>query len=127
MKKPATHDPKKATKTTKTTTARATPAAPPRHVRRSRPDDADAFFPDPSGGPARATDPIATELAEEYVQSVTSAEESAADRLDAEQADEEGGPFVVSPASREFADGPDPSNPSDAEAEPLPSPMRGAR
>ena len=118
MKKPATHDPKKAPRT---------PAAPPPHVRRSRPDSGDAFFPDPSGGPARATDPFAQELAEEYVQSVTSAEEAAPDLLDEEQTEEEGGPFVVTPASKEFADGLDPSNPRDAEAEPLPSPMRGSR
>jgi hypothetical protein len=104
-----------------------TPAAE-RARRRDRPDRGDAFIPDPSGGgPARAHDPLAEELAEEYLQSATTGEEAAPERLDATVAEEEGGPFVVSPASNEFAEDADLSNPPDAEAEPLPSPMRGVR
>jgi hypothetical protein len=104
-----------------------TPAAEKSH-RRERPDGGDAFIPDPStAGRARANDPLAEQLAEEYLQSATTGEEAAPDAFDQTVDEEEGGPFVVSPASNEFADGEDLSNPRDAEAEPLPSPMRGVR
>lgn len=116
---------KKSTPRTVTTATAAGIA--PRPGRRERSDDGNAFFPDPGDGPARARDPLAQELAEEYLQSVTTGEESAPDRLDASVAEDDGGPFVVTPASREFAEGEDGSNPRDAEAEPLPSPMRGVR
>lgn len=112
----------------KTANVTSRSSASERVHRRDRPDSGDAFIPDPSsGGPARAHDPLAEELAEEYLQSATTGEEAAPDRLDAPVAEEEGGPFVVSPASNEFAEGEDLSNPRDAEAEPLPSPMRGVR
>ena len=101
-------------------------AAPPM-AKRGRPDGADAFFPDPGSGPAHSPEPLSQELAEEYLQSATMAEEATPDILDSTLSEEEGGPFVISPASREFAQGEDASNPVEAEAEPLPSPMRGAR
>jgi hypothetical protein len=99
-----------------------------RGYRRDRPDNGEAFIPDPSVvGRARAHDPLAEELAEEFLESATTANEVTADRMDEPVAEEEGGPFVVSPASNEYADDVDLANPADAEAEPLPSPMRGVR
>jgi hypothetical protein len=94
---------------------------------RERPDSGDAFFPDPGDGPARTKEPLAQELAEEYLETATSGEETGTELRDAAMDEEEGGPFVVSPASREFAEDTDSSNPRDAEPEPLPSPMRGIR
>ncbi len=101
------------------------PPSPP--ARRGRSDGGDAFFPDPGSGPAHTKDALAQELAEEFLESATAAEEIASERHEEEVAEEEGGPFVISPASREFAKGLDESNPKEAEAEPLPSPMRGVR
>lgn len=94
---------------------------------RRRSDGGDAFFPDPGEGPARTVDPLAQELAEEFLESATTAEAIGPARRDEQVAEEEGGPFVISKGSREFASGVDASNPEDAEPEPLPSPMRGVR
>jgi hypothetical protein len=91
----------------------------------SRPDDGEAFLPDPEqGGPARADDDLAEELAEEFVRSATSAEEAAADARDELLPEELGGPFVEVPASDEFDRKPDASNPTDAEREPFPRAIR---
>jgi hypothetical protein len=96
----------------------------PRRARARRSDDADAFLPDPEGGPARSNDDLAQELAEEFLMSATSGEYVSEDAFDQEVPEESGGPFVVHPASFEFADGVDASNPLDASREALPSPMR---
>lgn len=96
-----------------------------RRVRRRREDHADAFFPDPDGGPARATDDLAEELAEEFLKSATSGEYVGEDELDQEVPEESGGPFVIHPARYEFALDVDDSNPVDGSREALPSPMRG--
>ena len=94
----------------------------PQTVRASRrPDHADAFFPDPEGGPAHAPDDLAEELAEEFLSSATSGEEAANDGHEQVVPEENGGPFVPSSGAAEFADGTDESNPTDAEAEPFPT------
>jgi hypothetical protein len=95
-----------------------------RRPRTRRADDADAFLPDPDGGPARAPDDLAQELAEEFLLSATSGEYVGEDLLDQEVPEESGGPFVVHPAHYEFGRDVDASNPLDASREALPSPMR---
>jgi hypothetical protein len=91
----------------------------PKH---ERPDSGDAFLPDPGTGPARVEDDLAEELAEEFLTSATSAEESLPDALEGEVPEEVGGPFVPSSAKQEFAEGIDESNPRGARKEPFPTP-----
>jgi hypothetical protein len=95
-----------------------------RHVRSRRDDHADAFLPDPDGGPARTSDDLAEELAEEFLKSATSGAYVGEDELDQEVPEESGGPFVIHPARYEFARDVDDSNPIDGSREALPSPMR---
>lgn len=92
--------------------------------RSRREDDADAFLPDPDGGPARVNDDLAEELAEEFLKAATSGEYVGEDELDQEVPEESGGPFVIHPAHFEFAQDVDDSNPIDGSREALPSPMR---
>ena len=94
-------------------------------VRRDRSDDANAFMPDPEGGPARIPDDLAESLAEEFLSSATSGETAREDLQDEVVPEELGGPFVESTAEQEFASGTDASNPEDAEREPLPRPGGG--
>ena len=93
--------------------------------RSRRPDDADAFLPDPDGGPAHVKDDLAQELAEEFLMAATSGEYVSEDEMDQEVPEESGGPFVISSSRAEFASGTDDSNPVDAKREAVPSPMRG--
>ncbi len=95
-----------------------------RRPRSRRDDHADAFVPDPDGGPARTGDDLAQELAEEFLKSATSGEYVGEDELDQEVPEESGGPFVIHSARHEFARDIDASNPVDASREALPSPMR---
>lgn len=97
----------------------------PARKREPRSDDGEAFVPDPHGGPARTRDALAEELAEEYLESATSAEEVGEDVRDELVPEELGGPFVVDRASMEFARDVDPANPPDATKEPFPTAMRG--
>lgn len=53
-------------------TTKLHPSSPNIHPRQ---DGADAFIPDPAGGPAHIKDDFAQELAEEYVGAATSGEE----------------------------------------------------
>jgi hypothetical protein len=98
--------------------------ARPHHHR--RPDDGDAFFPDPSGGPAKVSDDLAEELAEVYVASATSAEDQGEERHEQQVEEEIGGPFVPSTAGREFADKADASNPKGSRREAFPTTNRGS-
>ena len=95
-----------------------------RHVRSRRDDHADAFLPDPDGGPARTSDDLAEELAEGFLKAATSGEYVGEDDLDQEVPEESGGPFVIHPARYEFGRDVDDSNPADGSREALPSPMR---
>jgi hypothetical protein len=67
------------------------------------------------------TDSLAEELAEEAVIAMTSGQDDLTDERDAPVEEERGGPFVVSSASAEFAEGTDDSNISDATREPFPT------
>ncbi len=92
---------------------------PPVHAK-TRPDDGNAFFPDPGQGPARVKDDLAEELAEEFVESATSGEEGGEESLNADVPEDSGGPFVQTTGGTEFADGTDASNPEEATREPFP-------
>jgi hypothetical protein len=93
------------------------------HLRRE--DRADAFIPDPADGPAVTDDDLAQTLAQEYLRSATSGEDTIEDAFDEVVPEEIGGPFVETSASDEFASGTDASNPADAEREPLPRAVGG--
>jgi hypothetical protein len=80
------------------------------------PDDGVAFL----GGP-RASDDLAESLGEQFVETATTGEDEGEEFLAQEVPEEVGGPFVPSTAGREFADGPDPSNPPGAKREPFPT------
>ena len=94
---------------------------------RRRPDDGEAFLPDPGSGPIRARDELAELVAEEFLQSATSAEESSEDVRDEIVAEELGGPFLEDRASMELARDVDESNPRDATREPFPTAMRAPK
>lgn len=91
-------------------------------------DDGHAFLPDPTEGePAHSPEEISETLAEEYLQSATSAEEASEDRRDEFATEEVGGPFVPVSSNEEFADDEDAMNPRDATKEPFPTAIRVPR
>jgi hypothetical protein len=90
-----------------------------------RSDDADAFIRDPEGGPIEVDGSVDEEMVEEFMRTVTSGQESAEDVRNQRFAEDNGGPFVISTAGQELAEGVDESNPEDAYREAQPSPMRG--
>lgn len=93
--------------------------------RAARSDDANAFIPDPEDGRAVIPDDLAETLAEEFVRSATTGEDTGDEALDVVVPEELGGPFVETSASEEFALGTDGSNPEDATSEPLPRAVGG--
>jgi hypothetical protein len=101
------------------------PRQPPAAFARHRSDDADAFFPDPGGGPARAPDALAEQIAEDYVQAATTGEDQSEKLMDAAVPEEIGGPFIETAAADELATTIDGTNPIDAVAEPLPRAVAG--
>ena len=90
-----------------------------------RSDDADAFLPDPDGGPARAPEELAENLAEEFVEAATSGQDRDEEVLDASFPEEMGGPFIETGPGEELGGSVDDMNPPDAEREPLPRPVAG--
>lgn len=88
-----------------------------RRVRQSWPqkDDGLAFV---SG--FRTAEPFAEELGEAFLESATSGEDSEPERRERILTEEEGGPFVRTRASQEFAYDFDESNIAEATREPLP-------
>src|SRR4051812_21092277 len=88
---------------------------------RPRTDDANAFMPDPEGGPAHIPDDLAENLAEGFVDAVTGGDGGD----DAAVTEEIGGPSIFTSAADEFAHDIDAANPADAEREPLPRPGAG--
>jgi hypothetical protein len=96
--------------------------------RTGRPDDADAFLPDPSrGGRARTDDALAECLAEEFLSSATSAEEVNEEVRDAVLPEEFGGPFIEVRAATEYcreSDETDGDAGTKAAREPFPRAMR---
>jgi hypothetical protein len=98
---------------------------PDRRPARERPDDANAFLPDPDGGPARSPEDLSETLAEEFVHAATSGEDRDEEMLDATVPEEIGGPFIETSAEEELAGSVDDLNPSDAEPEPFPRAVAG--
>jgi hypothetical protein len=82
----------------------------------SQPRDADQAF--LTG--FRSADALAAELGEAFLESATSGEESESGRRDRIFTEEDGGPFVRTRASQEFAYDTDESNIAEATREPLP-------
>jgi hypothetical protein len=113
---PRTHSPRK-----RQLVGGANAAAPTRPRGHERDDDGDAFIPDPHGGPAHTRDDLAENLAEEFLASATSGEETIEDHRDETYAEELGGPFVPANAEDEFADTTDDTNPADGAKEPFPT------
>ncbi|HXT98331.1 MAG TPA: hypothetical protein VN853_18690 [Polyangia bacterium] len=112
----------------KASTTRGRAAAPRKRQRafaRPRSDDANAFMPDPNGGPAHIEDDLAENLAEEFVDTVTRGDGADDAAIDGVVSEEIGGPFVFTSAADEFAHDIDAANPPDAEREPLPRPGAG--
>jgi hypothetical protein len=70
---------------------------------------------------ARTNDDLAEELGEAAVASMNSGEEQLTTDLEAEVAEERGGPFVKTTAGTEFAEGTDESNIPEATREPFPT------
>ena len=106
--------------------ARASRAPRPFDPRASRrTDDANAFIPDPDGGPAHTNDDLAETLGEGFVEAATTGEDVDDEVLDQVVSEEIGGPFIESDATREMASGIDEANPEDAEVEPLPRAVAG--
>ncbi len=90
-----------------------------------RHDGADAFIPDPEGGPILNDGGMEAELVEDYLRAATSGQDEAEEVRDQIVTEEYGGPFVPSTFGTEMAEGFDESNPPETEAAPVPSPMRG--
>jgi hypothetical protein len=73
---------------------------------------------------ARTNDSLAEEMGEAFITAATSGEESESDRHEEVAEEEWGGPFVITRAEEEFADGTDESNIAEATREPLPKTSR---
>jgi hypothetical protein len=69
---------------------------------------------------AGSMDPLAEELGEAFVEAATSGEDAETERHDEITSEEYGGPFVVTNAAEEYADGTDESNIAEATREPFP-------
>lgn len=95
--------------------------ARPSHPRDSEPD-ANAFI----HSARHSNDDLAEALGEQFLSSATSGEEAAEDAMNEQVTEEAGGPFVITSAGSEFAEGTDSSNPRGAKRAPVPSVMRGS-
>ena len=69
-------------------------------------------------------DALGEELGEEFVENLTGADDAATDDRAKVTSDEAGGPFLITTAVQEFANGVDESNPEDAKREPFPTAMK---
>ncbi len=76
---------------------------------------ADAFIHRP-----RTSEPLGEELGEAFIESATTGEDAEVDRANQVVPEENGGPFVQSNGSEEFAAGTDASNITEATREPFP-------
>lgn len=97
------------------------PIVPPHQARA---DDGEAFVHDPHGGPAHSKEQLGETLAEEFLQSATSAQEVSEEVRDALVPEELGGPFVQHSADEEFADDVDEANPVEAQRAAFPTALR---
>lgn len=68
-------------------------------------------------------DALAEGLGQEYVKAATSGQDSTLEDMNAVTSEELGGPYLVTPASTEFADGTDKTNPTESEPAALPTAM----
>lgn len=93
----------------------------PSHPRDNEPD-ANAFI----HSSRHSNDDLAEALGEQFLSSATSGEEAGEDAMNVEVTEEAGGPFVITSAGSEFAEGTDSSNPRGAKRAPVPSVMRGS-
>jgi hypothetical protein len=89
-----------------------------------RADSGDAFLPDPESGPALASDDLAEEVAEGFLQSATSGQEAGGEIANEESPYEIGGPFVETTLEQEIGFSTDAQNPRDAEPAAFPSAVR---
>jgi hypothetical protein len=69
---------------------------------------------------SEGVDGLREELGEAYVENATGADDAAMEHREVTTIEELGGPFVITSARTEFADGVDASNPLSAEPAPLP-------
>jgi hypothetical protein len=83
-------------------------------------DAKDVAFVTTKVGRGGRNDPLAEELGEEFVETVTSGEDEGTELRDRKVVEELGGPFTVTNAGTEFAEGTDGSNPEGATREPFP-------
>ncbi len=109
--------------TARTVRQRAAPTKPIRHLvdddePRERADVETTLLGNRGGA---ESDDLAEELGEAFVTTATSGEQADEDIRDQEVPEERGGPFVITPAGREFGRGTDASNPEDAEPAALPT------
>ncbi len=86
------------------------------HGRELRSADAVPFLKSADG-----RDDDAAEFGEEFIETVTSAQNEGQDVLDRKLIEEDGGPFIETAAATEFASGTDESNVKDATREPFPT------
>jgi hypothetical protein len=113
------------TERTGSSDARTAPNGTPLIRKTGRTDTADAFFPDPGDGPARAPDDLAETLAEDFLASATTGSDVDDEVLNQVVPEEIGGPFVETTAGEEFATDIDESNPEDATVEARPMAVSG--
>lgn len=113
----------------RTTAGRPSSAGSSAPIKSERPDDGNAFVPDPSGQskPLKADD--AESFAEEFVASATGGESVREDAHDEVVDDEEGGPFIVLTESGQLPTGPEERLPESDGHEPVrqAETRRGAR
>jgi hypothetical protein len=69
---------------------------------------------------AKSSDPLASALGQEFVESATTGESAGIEAFNEGIPEEEGGPFVLTRGRDEFAHGRDGSNPKGATREPFP-------
>jgi hypothetical protein len=69
-------------------------------------------------------DSVGRELGEEFVENLTGADDAATEDRAANTTEEQGGPFLITSAVQEFAEGVDASNPAGAKREPFPTAMK---
>ena len=92
-------------------------------IRRGRPDDADAFIRDDGQERHEIQDSLAAMLADDFLASATSGEETAAEDFEQEVPEDIGGPFLVTDGGREFDFESDGTDTPDSTREPLPTVM----
>lgn len=84
-------------------------------IRRTTPPKDVAFL-----ARAKSLDPLAEAMGEEFLATATTGEAMAVEELNQIVPEDEGGPFVTTPARKEFARGRDASNPRGSTREPFP-------